>query len=218
MKSSLLVRTGPCEPGPQRSSQCGKAPPFSISLSSRCRLTESSGSIPHKRVESCARCRAKAWGLSFVCLGTGLTVGLGNAPGVGPANDTVSALVPKRKSWYSKSCASRAVGLLSLHYFVRPSLREWALALDHAGDHTRVNSISPGSIRTPTLAGSAPHFIRDKATETVFERFGAHHPLGRIAPPEEVGELAAFLASDQAGFCAGGDYLVDGGLLAGIGV
>jgi meso-butanediol dehydrogenase/(S,S)-butanediol dehydrogenase/diacetyl reductase len=33
-----------------------------------------------------------------------------------------------------------------------------------------------------------------------------------------VAELAAFLVSDKAAFCTGGDYLVDGGLLAGIGV
>jgi NAD(P)-dependent dehydrogenase (short-subunit alcohol dehydrogenase family) len=93
-----------------------------------------------------------------------------------------------------------------------------ALALDHAGDHIRVNSISPGSIRTPMLARAASHFGPNLPVETVFERFGAAHPLGRIGTPEEVAELAAFLASDKAGFCTGGDYLVDGGLLAGIGV
>jgi meso-butanediol dehydrogenase/(S,S)-butanediol dehydrogenase/diacetyl reductase len=93
-----------------------------------------------------------------------------------------------------------------------------ALALDHAADHIRVNSISPGSVRTPMLARSAAHFVPDLAEEAVFERFGAAHPLGRIGTPEEVAELAAFLASDKAGFCTGGDYLVDGGLLAGIGV
>jgi meso-butanediol dehydrogenase / (S,S)-butanediol dehydrogenase / diacetyl reductase len=93
-----------------------------------------------------------------------------------------------------------------------------ALALDHAADHIRVNSISPGSVRTPMLARAASHFGPDLPTETVFERFGAAHPLGRIGTPEEVAELAAFLASDKAGFCTGGDYLVDGGLLAGIGV
>jgi meso-butanediol dehydrogenase / (S,S)-butanediol dehydrogenase / diacetyl reductase len=93
-----------------------------------------------------------------------------------------------------------------------------ALALDHAADHIRVNSISPGSIRTPMLARAAAHFGPDLATETVFERFGAAHPMQRIGTPEEVAELAAFLASDKAGFCTGGDYLVDGGLLAGIGV
>lgn len=93
-----------------------------------------------------------------------------------------------------------------------------ALALDHAADHIRVNSISPGSIRTPMLTRSAAHFASDLPVETAFERFGAAHPLGRIGTPEEVAELAAFLASDKAGFCTGGDYLVDGGLLAGIGV
>jgi len=93
-----------------------------------------------------------------------------------------------------------------------------ALALDHAGDNIRVNSISPGSIRTPMLARSAAHFAPDLPAEDTFARFGAAHPLGRIGTPEEVAELAAFLASDKAGFCTGGDYLVDGGLLAGIGV
>jgi meso-butanediol dehydrogenase/(S,S)-butanediol dehydrogenase/diacetyl reductase len=93
-----------------------------------------------------------------------------------------------------------------------------ALALDHAAEHIRVNSISPGSIRTPMLARAASHFGPDLPAETVFERFGSAHPLGRIGTPEEVAELAAFLASDKAGFCTGGDYLVDGGLLAGIGV
>ena len=93
-----------------------------------------------------------------------------------------------------------------------------ALALDHAKDHIRVNSISPGAIRTPMLARSAAHFGPDLPVETVFGRFGAAHPLGRIGTPEEVAELAAFLVSDKAGFCTGGDYLVDGGLLAGIGV
>lgn len=93
-----------------------------------------------------------------------------------------------------------------------------ALALDHAADHIRVNSISPGSIRTPMLERSASHFAPDVSTETAFDRFGAAHPLGRVGTPEEVAELAAFLLSDKSGFCTGGDYLIDGGLLAGIGV
>jgi len=93
-----------------------------------------------------------------------------------------------------------------------------ALALDHAADNIRVNSISPGSVRTPMLARSAAHFAPDLSADEAFARFGAAHPLKRIGTPEEVAELAAFLASEKAGFCTGGDYLVDGGLLAGIGV
>lgn len=93
-----------------------------------------------------------------------------------------------------------------------------SLALDHAADHIRVNSISPGSIRTPMLERSAEHFSPDLPMDTTIERFGAAHPLGRVGTVEEVAELAAFLLSERSAFCTGGDYLVDGGLLAGIGV
>ena len=93
-----------------------------------------------------------------------------------------------------------------------------SLALDHAADRIRVNSISPGSIRTPMLERSAAHFSPDLPVDAVVERFGAAHPLGRVGTVEEVAELAAFLLSDRSAFCTGGDYLVDGGLLAGIGV
>jgi len=93
-----------------------------------------------------------------------------------------------------------------------------SLALDHAADRIRVNSISPGSIRTPMLERSAAHFSPDLPIDTTIERFGAAHPLGRVGTVEEVAELAALLLSDRSAFCTGGDYLVDGGLLAGIGV
>jgi len=93
-----------------------------------------------------------------------------------------------------------------------------ALALDHARDNIRVNSISPGAIETPMLARSADHFGPGIPHEIVFARFGAAHPMGRIGTPEEIANLAAFLASDRASFCTGSDFTADGGLLAGIGV
>jgi meso-butanediol dehydrogenase / (S,S)-butanediol dehydrogenase / diacetyl reductase len=94
-----------------------------------------------------------------------------------------------------------------------------AMALDHAADGIRVNSVSPGSVRTPMLAMAARMFDgQDADIEAVFRRFGAAHPLGRIGEPEEVAELVAFLAGSRGAFCTGGDYLVDGGLTAGIGV
>jgi meso-butanediol dehydrogenase / (S,S)-butanediol dehydrogenase / diacetyl reductase len=93
-----------------------------------------------------------------------------------------------------------------------------ALAVDYASEGIRVNSISPGSIATPMLETAAHKFSPEMAVDDVFSRFGAAHPLGRIGTPEEAAELAAFLASDRASFCTGGDYKIDGGLSAGIGV
>lgn len=94
-----------------------------------------------------------------------------------------------------------------------------AMALDFAGDKIRVVSISPGSVRTPILELSARTFDGpDADIESVFARFGAAHPIGRIGEPEEVAELVAFLASAKAGFITGTDYIIDGGLTAGIGV
>jgi NAD(P)-dependent dehydrogenase (short-subunit alcohol dehydrogenase family) len=94
-----------------------------------------------------------------------------------------------------------------------------ALALDFAPDGIRVNSISPGSVRTPILEHAARTFEGDGADlQAVFARFGASHPLGRIGEPEEIAELAAFLASPRASFITGADFRADGGLLAQIGV
>lgn len=94
-----------------------------------------------------------------------------------------------------------------------------AMALDHAGAGIRVNSISPGSVRTPILSLAARTYGGEGVSEDeAFARFGAAHPLGRIGEPEEVAELVAYLVSDKAGFITGSDFRIDGGLLAGIGV
>jgi NAD(P)-dependent dehydrogenase (short-subunit alcohol dehydrogenase family) len=93
-----------------------------------------------------------------------------------------------------------------------------ALAIDYADASIRVNSISPGSIATPMLEFAARKFSPELPVADVFQRFGEAHPLGRIGTAEEVAELAAFLASSKASFCTGGDYVADGGLLAGLAV
>ncbi|RWN66479.1 MAG: SDR family oxidoreductase [Mesorhizobium sp.] len=94
-----------------------------------------------------------------------------------------------------------------------------SLALDYARSGIRVNSVSPGSIRSPILEKAARgEDGTDADVEAAYRRFGEAHPIGRIGEPEEVAELIAFLCSSKAGFCTGADYKIDGGLTAGIGV
>lgn len=94
-----------------------------------------------------------------------------------------------------------------------------AMAVDHAKQKIRVNSISPGSIRTPLLEMAARVFDGDDAdVDAVIARFGEAHLLGRVGKAEEVAEMVAFLVSERAAFSTGGDYLVDGGLTAGVAV
>ncbi|MCP8940749.1 glucose 1-dehydrogenase [Alsobacter sp. SYSU M60028] len=112
-----------------------------------------------------------------------------------------------------KRVAAYATSKGAIHTLTR------AMALDFAADNIRVNSISPGSVRTPMLALAARTFDGpDADVSAAFARFGAAHPLGRIGEPEEVAEMVAFLVSDRAAFSTGADFLVDGGLMAGIGV
>jgi len=94
-----------------------------------------------------------------------------------------------------------------------------AMAVDCARDGVRVNSISPGSIRTPLLEFAARSLTPPGGTmEETLLGFGASHPIGRIGTVAEVAELVAFLASGRSGFCTGGDYAIDGGLRAQLGV
>ncbi len=94
-----------------------------------------------------------------------------------------------------------------------------AMSVDCAKDNIRVNSVSPGSIRTPLLEFSAQELANDgKTVEDMIKEFGKGHPLGRVGTIEETSEMIAFLASERSGFCTGGDYLVDGGLSAYIGI
>lgn len=94
-----------------------------------------------------------------------------------------------------------------------------AMAVDAARDGIRVNSISPGSVRTPLLEYSARQIAgEDASIEEAIAGFGRAHPIGRVGTVAETSALIAFLCSDKAGFCTGGDYLVDGGLTAHLGV
>jgi 3alpha(or 20beta)-hydroxysteroid dehydrogenase len=68
----------------------------------------------------------------------------------------------------------------------------------------RVNTLFPGMIQTPMLAGNSPE---------VLAQYESMIPLGRIGRPDEVAQVAAFLASDAASYVTGAEILIDGGVL-----
>jgi 3alpha(or 20beta)-hydroxysteroid dehydrogenase len=82
-------------------------------------------------------------------------------------------------------------------------------AIEFGPAKIRVNTILPGSILTPM---GNPN-DEDMAT---YGRHFAGHPLGRIGLPEEIAKLALFLASDDASYCTGAEFLADGGATAGV--
>ena len=89
-----------------------------------------------------------------------------------------------------------------------------AMAVDHAKDNIRVNSVLPGTVDTPMVRSSAERFGGTDGLEQTLQQWGDNHPLGRVAHAEEIANLIAFLLSDKASFITGASYRIDGGLLA----
>jgi NAD(P)-dependent dehydrogenase (short-subunit alcohol dehydrogenase family) len=79
------------------------------------------------------------------------------------------------------------------------------MAVDHAADGIRVNSLSPGPVETRRV------LMRDGDPDATRRAYGDRTLLGRLGRVEEVAEAALFLASDRSSFMTGADLLVDGG-------
>jgi NAD(P)-dependent dehydrogenase (short-subunit alcohol dehydrogenase family) len=93
-----------------------------------------------------------------------------------------------------------------------------AIAVDHADDKIRCNSVSPGCIDAPMTKFSASKNTTPENERNLMEQWGRMQPLGRMGKATEVAEVIVFLASDRASFCTGADFKVDGGLMASLGV
>ncbi len=78
-----------------------------------------------------------------------------------------------------------------------------------SGYNIRCNSLHPGATDTPILAPALA------AAPQLLPVFHAMSPMGRMGRPEEIAAMAVFLASDEASYVTGGEFLVDGGMMAG---
>lgn len=89
-------------------------------------------------------------------------------------------------------------------------------ALDYAPFNIRANAICPGTIETPLYHNAIDKYVsRSGADAQAVHREEAElQPLGRLGQPEEVAELAFFLASDKATFITGSLQVIDGGYTA----
>lgn len=85
------------------------------------------------------------------------------------------------------------------------------LAHDHGPQGVRVCAVSPGIVATPML-DRAVAAAADPEAYAGWQADG--YPLGRVARPEEVAAVVAFVASDEASFVSGDSWLVDGGFCA----
>lgn len=89
-----------------------------------------------------------------------------------------------------------------------------AVALECAdlGLNIRVNSVHPGYIETPMVMRRFNKSEEQNAID--IKELGQQHPIGRLGQREEVAGLILYLASDEASFITGSEFVIDGGYTA----
>jgi 3-oxoacyl-[acyl-carrier protein] reductase len=168
----------------------------------------------------------------------GVDVLVNNASGFGMADDEagwaaglsvdVMAMVRASRAampWLERAGAGASIIHLSSISALRPSTRSPAYAAVKAamnsytgsqaamlaGKGIRVNAIAPGSIEFPGGVWDQ----RRLAGDSVYERTLKNIPFGRMGTPQEIAEVALFLASPHARWMTGQTLVVDGGQLLG---
>ena len=86
-----------------------------------------------------------------------------------------------------------------------------SLACELGSEKIRVNAIAPGATRTPLHARNTKKLSEEARTE-LDEYLDLSYPLHSMGEPEDVGNMAVYLASDSAKWITGAIFHVDGGL------
>ncbi len=85
-----------------------------------------------------------------------------------------------------------------------------ALAVELVGDNIRSNAILPGYILTPMVENMSK-LSDPENPNAVIEGIAQAIPMKRLGSIEELGELAAFLASEESSYITGHEFVIDGG-------
>ena len=83
-----------------------------------------------------------------------------------------------------------------------------SVALQHATDNIRVNSVHPGFVTSPMtqITHDDPELAKPRLAKT---------PMGRFGVPEDIANGCLFLASDESSWMTGAELVIDGGMTAG---
>src|SRR5262249_11320204 len=87
------------------------------------------------------------------------------------------------------------------------------LSVDYIKQGIRCNAICPGTVYSPFVEGYVQPFPSDPHGETIRE-LHARQPIGRMGRPEEIADLAVYLAANESGFMSGSEVVIDGGWTA----
>jgi 2-keto-3-deoxy-L-fuconate dehydrogenase len=83
-----------------------------------------------------------------------------------------------------------------------------SIAADFTKQGIRCNAICPGTVHSPSLR---ERIAAQGEFESTFAAFVARQPMGRLGTPEEIAELAVYLAADESAFTTGAVHVIDGG-------
>ena len=83
-----------------------------------------------------------------------------------------------------------------------------SIAADFTKQGIRCNAICPGTVQSPSLI---ERIAAQGDFESTFASFVSRQPMGRLGTPEEIAELAVYLAADESAFTTGAVHVIDGG-------